>query len=297
MIHTLVWFLGQPMKDSPKVALSYWFQFLLPLLCIPIPDDVYDLIFSYLECLYARKPALSKHEFADETAVVALERFVIMRASMDDKTYAESKFSTAYPFVEKTTLWSSKQSPRHFFPMLLHHGGSAPKARRDEILEKLVNCLGKDPESYEVWLDVYPTFVAQSSNLVLYITENWDRLTGSSEPILDAKKALEVVNAFLSINKRIQEGTFKYKGKLPAGKKWAKRDIEVCNVTCKKLTSKSVVEKPRSGNTYLLYLFVLLAAVAVITFFVRQICGDGQCKQEWCALLFASCKAALDYQS
>lgn len=82
MIHTLVWFLGQPMKDSPKVALSCkytplgmlsitpsyvllkrvtnmlcitdWFQFLLPLLCIPIPDHVYDLVFTYLDCLYSR---------------------------------------------------------------------------------------------------------------------------------------------------------------------------------------------------------------------------------------------------
>jgi len=42
---------------------------------------------------------------------------------------------------------------------------------------------------------------------------------------------------------------------------------------------------------------VLLVVAAILAFVVRQICGDGQCNQEWCALLFASCKAALNYQS
>ena len=83
----------------------------------------------------------------------------------------------------------------------------------------MVNCLGRDQAAYEVWLDVYPTFVAQSSNLVLYISENWDRLTDSSAPVLDSEKVLELVHAFLSINKQIQDGTFKYKGGKQAGKK------------------------------------------------------------------------------
>lgn len=312
MIKILVWFLGQAIKDTPSVALTYWFEFLLPLLCTSIPDYVYDLVFSYLAALYPRKSALAKHEFADEISVAALERLIIIRATMDDRTFDNSPFGAAYRFVEKFTLWSSKQSPHHFFPMLLRHAGSAPKARRDEILEKLVTCLAKDSASYELWRKVYPSFVAQSSNLVLYITENWDRLTGNEASeadegngngngnsnngkppvLLDPEEVLESVNKFLSINKQIQEGTFKLTGKQAGKKLWAKRDIEVCNVTCKKLTSKlgrSMKQKTKGGRSYVLYLFLMLLVVAACAFYVRHVCGDGKCKQEWCSLLLPAC--------
>lgn len=89
-------------------------------------------------------------------------------------------------------------------------------------------CLARDDGCYAVWQNVYPNFIAQSSNLVLYITENWDRLSidrrkaASSKsqgkknskqtlvvPPLDPAKVLEAVQFFLSVNKQIQEGTYK----------------------------------------------------------------------------------------
>jgi len=59
--------------------------FLILTACIPGREYQYPLPLFGLHNLYYRKQALSKHEFSDEPAITALERFIIIRASMDDK--------------------------------------------------------------------------------------------------------------------------------------------------------------------------------------------------------------------
>jgi hypothetical protein len=59
--------------------------------------------------------------------------------------------------------------------MLLSHGASPKQDLREEVLRNLVDCLGSDETLYAHWLEIYPSYVAQSNNLVLYITLTWEK--------------------------------------------------------------------------------------------------------------------------
>lgn len=72
---------------------------------------------------------------------------------------------------------------------------------------------------------------------------------------------------------------------------WAKRDIDVCNATCKILAAKMMKETSGGGlMMYLLYLFLLLLLVGAVGFFVYHTCVDGACSQEWCSIVVSACK-------
>ncbi|KAL6047609.1 hypothetical protein QOT17_021560 [Balamuthia mandrillaris] len=185
--------------------------------------------------------------------------------------------------------------------MLLKHAGHPSKIVREETLERLVKSLHVDPQCYDIWRKAYPHAIAQSSNLVLFITENLDRVTNKSEgedeqtgelpPLrLDLQALHDLLVEFLDINEQIEAGTFSLKVRVKKGtrktKLWAvdKRELEVCKITCTKLKQAlpAVAKRLRvrlnkfgaggknrnadgsSGGGWFLFLMMLLATIALV---------------------------------
>lgn len=126
--------------------------------------------------------------YPDESSAIFTINFLIHFRNTDKKTNSEfqkilpiisvflffekTKFQPNIFFKKKKTSFlfapSNFGSKKHF-TTLLSHAAIANQALRDEILSELLTILEKNPSITRIWKEVYPKYIAQSNNLLLYV--------------------------------------------------------------------------------------------------------------------------------
>ncbi len=154
--------------------------------------------------------------------------------------------------------------------MLLSHASEDAESLRTTVLQNLVEYLAANPKysfasslhldlancsSFgETWLLHYPKTIAESNNLMLFITSSWDSLRDRISGEELCRLALE----FIRINNQILVGQY-VSGKSNTAKRIEFADIQdinMCTLTCKTLVRKLKVKSKTP---------VLIKAAALLT--------------------------------
>lgn len=85
---------------------------------------------------------------------------------------------------EEVSMFATSKSPRHFFSMLLTHAAmngddSREEELRDDVCHMLVQSLSFDNECFSRWEEVYPRYIPQSNNLLLFIMLDWKNISSN----------------------------------------------------------------------------------------------------------------------
>lgn len=81
-------------------------------------------------------------------------------------------------------MFATPKSPRQFFSMLLTHAAMngddiREEELRDDVCHMLVQSLSTDTECFTRWVEVYPRYIPQSNNLLLFIMLNWKQISSN----------------------------------------------------------------------------------------------------------------------
>ena len=103
--------------------------------------------------------------------------------------------------VPDLSITSTPKSGRQYFPMLLTHAAMRgsdirEEGLRDEVCRLLFMALSTDTECFARWEEVYPRFIPQSNNLLLYILLQWRTLSGQVRNMILREEYLHLFNFF-----------------------------------------------------------------------------------------------------
>eukprot|EP01117_Protostelium_nocturnum_P004548 TRINITY_DN1642_c0_g1_i1.p1 TRINITY_DN1642_c0_g1~~TRINITY_DN1642_c0_g1_i1.p1 ORF type:complete len:669 (+),score=147.78 TRINITY_DN1642_c0_g1_i1:250-2007(+) len=257
----LLWIFSQITDRS--LALSEWFQFLLPVLFDPSQSEYHSNIIAFVSNIIQTRSSVIMDE---SSATMAYERLMLYKAS--GKEIPKELNELLPRLMDKNFLFSKSNPPKKFFTMLLGHSATEKEALRDEVLPALVKCLESDNTFFTIWEEAYPKYIAQSSNLLLYITLNWEKLHEK----IPAEQILSLGQKFGQTNKTLKRG----KSKLSTE---SEKEIEMCNATCKLLKAKLKEFGEKKGKSFICTTIIPLAILVagVVTYLAK--CQSGECIQ------------------
>jgi len=274
---TFLWIFAQTLEMHISVALSLWFQFLLPLM----PDETKTAAKLRENCLQYILHAVNakKKEYPDEaSALIGFERMVWMKAS--DKLVG-NEFKDLLPqLMSPVFLFPPGGISSKYFTLLLGHSATSKEGLRDELLGSLVWCLENDLKCFNYWHGLYSRFIAQSNNLMVYMLLNWNNIAGRISP----DNLLDVVKSFSKANKQLLQGTYiEHKGakQRKATTVQEVKEINMCMVTCKALVKnlRPLQRKYSNGNSMLTTIWPISAVLVAGAYYTASNC----CQLDWCS--------------
>ncbi|PRP85578.1 hypothetical protein PROFUN_06367 [Planoprotostelium fungivorum] len=262
-VNFLIWLSHQAMS-SPSVALTVWFQFLFPLLFDSTKKEFHDSILSLLDDIISDKSSVIMDE---TTATMAYERMLLLHASGKE---APAKWN-AYrqKLMDKKFLYRKPgKTDKKFFLMLLGHGATENHALRDQVLPSLLDSIVEDTDdTVNIWTEAYPRYIAQSSNLLYYVTLNWKEK--NLQRRIPVSQLHDILNTFTSINRVLRKEKSPYKRDEKITPEELRKEVDMCNATIKML--RKVLKESEEGETraqktksYGLWLALLFVIVALL---------------------------------
>jgi len=169
-VQFMIWMIYQIEPNSPPTALYLWFQFLFPLVYDASKNEFSDRIFTLLDKIITSRDSVAVDE---SIASMVYERILLYSAT--NKPPQPKWLQYKDKITDKKFLFKNpKKTDRKYFSMLLGHGATDNQILRDQVLIASTESLKNDPYTFKLWSEIYPKYIAQSSNLLYYITLNWD---------------------------------------------------------------------------------------------------------------------------
>merc|ERR1712232_1324501 len=214
--------------------------------------------------------------------VIAFERLLVLLFSIDDEQ-EETDLEDVFRQAKELSVFANQKSPREYFSMLLSHAALSENEQqevelREYVCDLFVECLSRDEECFERWKEVYPLFIPQSNNVLLYILLKWPTLCTR----LDESQVKSTARSIKKINKEILAG--RYTVRLPRGVEHRnlnlkKKNLRVCTVTCRAL----IRELNSTPLMIQLFKWLLIGLVLMGAFY--GLCVHSGCQLSWCEKL------------
>jgi len=194
---SILWCLGVAGNKDFRSGLRVWMEVMMPMLKVrPVAPYCVD----YLEELFRTHTDMKK--LSGE--MFLKEYFFLVDMIFNDQHLPKDlakKLHTLYPKLKKIALSSDKtQGLRQVFPSYLTRvtPGSS-RTMKAEILPCLVECLTSDKQCFAAWCQMYTKHLSQSSVLLNYLAQNWDKV-GSK---LDKKLFQNTLRSFSITNEEL----------------------------------------------------------------------------------------------
>eukprot|EP01133_Synstelium_polycarpum_P015260 gene15260-18066_t len=213
--------------SSSQVPLSIWYSIIFPLKINAqsikmIPSSIKELIDIFTSKVFENTDIQGGSELSGVLLSSCIEQYLwsVQKGSgkLDVKTQ-----EAAILLFDASSMFPSKNVPHEYFSMLLSNAAIADEQERDRIISSIVECLKIDSNCFEYIKKIYIKNVAQTSNLLLYISLKWDELSLPKSSVHDlAEWCQETNNAILTSKTK----------KKALGKNVDINDLEMCTVTC-----------------------------------------------------------------
>lgn len=194
---SILWCLGVGGNKDFRSGLRVWMEVMMPMLkSRPVAPYCVD----YLEELFRTHTDMKK--LSGEMSLK--EYFFLVDMIFNDQNLPKDlakKLQTLYPKLKKIALSNDKTHGfRQVFPSYLTRitPGSS-RTMKAEILPCLVDCLTSDKQCFAVWCQMYTKHLPQSSVLLNYLAQNWDKV-GSR---LDKKLFQSTLRSFSITNEEL----------------------------------------------------------------------------------------------
>ncbi|XP_061182202.1 transmembrane protein 214-B-like [Saccostrea echinata] len=194
---SILWCLGVCGNKDFRSGLRVWMEVMMPMLKVrPVAPYCVD----YLEELFQTHTDMKK--LSGEMSLK--EYFFLVDMIFSDQNLPKDlakKLQTLYPKLKKIALANDKSHGlRQVFPSYLTRvtPGSS-RTMKSEILPSLVDCLASDKQCFAVWCQMYTKQLPQSSVLLNYLAQNWDKV-GSK---IDKKLFQNTLRSFSITNEEL----------------------------------------------------------------------------------------------
>lgn len=244
-VPVLVWYFGQTIEDHPALAFDLWAEFLLPFLLVSAPETIRTLVLDYFHLLFTDVGGKVKRADPVVTAR-ALERLAAYRESVSENQLKKGAINPIYLAIENAIVWRNSSSVHNYLNVYLRRAASANKHVRDEAQKKVLRALAVDKESYQTWDSLYPRYVLQSTQVILFLTDKWDKYVLTQDKgTIQASDVAETVHNFLYTNEKLAESHYRLTTRVKKGAKAKKEakadqaDVEASTAACRELLRRT----------------------------------------------------------
>ncbi|XP_040848883.1 transmembrane protein 214 isoform X1 [Ochotona curzoniae] len=219
---TIMWALGQAGFTNLTEGLKVWLGIMLPVLGI---KALSPFAIAYLDRLLLMHPNLTKgFGLIGPKDLFPLLDFAYMPNNSLTPSLQE-QLCQLYPRLKVLAFGAKPESTLHtYFPSFLSRATpNCPPEMKKELLRSLTECLTVDPLSINVWRQLYPKHLSQSSLLLEHLLRTWEQI-----PKKVQKSLQEIIQSFKLTNQELLG-----KGSC------SNQDVATCDAACKGLLQQA----------------------------------------------------------
>nr|KAF6430425.1 transmembrane protein 214 [Molossus molossus] len=219
---TIMWALGQAGFANLTEGLKVWLGIMLPVLGI---KSLSPFAIAYLDRLLLMHPNLTKgFGMIGPKDFFPLLDFAYMPNNSLTPSLQE-QLCQLYPRLKVLAFGAKPESTLHtYFPSFLSRATpNCPPEMKKELLRSLTECLTVDPLSANVWRQLYPKHLSQSSLLLEHLLRSWERIPKKAQ-----KSLQETIQSFKLTNQELLR-----KGSCN------NQDVVTCDAACKGLLQQA----------------------------------------------------------
>jgi len=261
----IVFCLEQLKKPNPRVALHAWFELLVPSLASSTDSVLVEQILATGETLSTLKYKGSTNvkdapDAPSPNNVIALIRLFHTPKLIDS---LRQRLGAIINTLIDTVVLQPRVATQFFEPLLaiclLGTKDQMVKDKLTFISNLLVRSLVYEGGVPKLWKSIYPAYIQQSNNLLLFIAEQWKEghdgqivIDSVTLPVLKRatlhRDLVSCLQRFDNINSKLAAGeTVSHADRTITAKSVGYESIGVCRATCRKLESK-IGEAPEEGD-------------------------------------------------
>ncbi|KAJ6246549.1 hypothetical protein M0813_19216 [Anaeramoeba flamelloides] len=118
----------------------------------------------------------------------------------------KKRMEKTFQLIEQLSIFSDLQSTPHlYFAELLEFACSTNDWLRNCSNRYLIESLVQDDYCFQVWKQIYPFFIPQSNNLILYLLMNWNTIKHQPK----REKIIQNIHSFRQTNRLMSQNKFK----------------------------------------------------------------------------------------
>ncbi|XP_004839215.1 transmembrane protein 214 isoform X2 [Heterocephalus glaber] len=237
---TIMWAVGQAGFASLTEGLKVWLGIMLPVLGI---KSLSSFAIAYLDRLLQMHPNLTRgFGTIGPKDLFPLLDFAYMPNNSLTPSLQE-QLRQLYPRLKVLAFGAKPESTLHiYFPSFLSRvTPSCPCEMKKELLGSLIQCLTVDPLSTNVWRQLYPKHLSQSSLLLEHLLRSWEQIPKKMHVSLE-----EIIQSFKLTNQELL--------KRGSGNT---QQVATCDTACEGLLQQA--RGPQPLWTWLLLLLPVLA--------------------------------------